>query len=445
MKLLLLAGALEAHYLLLGAFAGLERRLVETIAVLLSAGIFYLISCRLLFDGGLRPAGIRPRWIAAAALLFRATVWPLDPALSDDVFRYRWEGKLQSAGGNPYEARPRDPEWASLRDSAFARVPGKDFKAVYGPLVELVERATYMVVSRFESDPRRQVFWFKAPAALFDLGVLAALALLLKANGLRSELSLVYAWSPLPVVEFWGMGHNDSAAILFVLLALLAAAKARWTWAFAALACGAAAKLWPALLFPLFVGWNGRRPLRWREWWIAPPVFAIFAFPYWTNIVENVRFASGFVGGWRNNDSLFGLLLWAAGGDPYAAKKAAFALMALAAAVVTLRRWPIEKGALAVVSTTLLVSANCHPWYLTWLVPLLAFYPLPAFLLWTTAAPVAYESVIRWSILGEWQGPGNLRWCVYAPVFLLLAWRAWEWSTARRRSAVLRSPRSEEA
>ncbi len=432
MKFLFLACALEAHYALLRSFASLQSRLVETIILLFSAGIFYLISCWLLWDsapGKSVPPNsdggrLRLRWIILASLAFRITVWPLYPALSDDPFRYRWEGKLQSAGGNPYEARPRDPEWAGLRDSAFPQVVGKDFKAVYGPLLELLERATYIVVSRFEADPRSQVFWFKVPSAFFDLGILAALSMLLKAQGLRAELLLVYAWSPLPIIEFWATGHNDSVEILFVLLALLAATRNRWTWAFAALSLATAAKLWPALLFPLFIGWNGKRPVRWYQWWVALPIFSLFALPYWTNIWENARFATGFVSGWRNNDSLYGALLWAAKGDAYLAKKAAFAVMAAAVAAVTLLRWPLEKGTLAVITTILLFSSNCHPWYLTWLLPMLAFYPLPGFLLWTAVVPLAYESVIRWTALGEWEGPSELRWYAYVPVFGLLLWHA---------------------
>ena len=33
--------------------------------------------------------------------------------------------------------------------------------------------------------------------------------------------------------------------------------------------------------------------------------------------------------------------------------------------------------------TILALSANVHPWYLTWIVPLLALYPIPGLLLWT--------------------------------------------------------------
>jgi hypothetical protein len=52
-------------------------------------------------------------------------------------------------------------------------------------------------------------------------------------RGLPPQRVLIYAWSPLPMVEFWANGHNDSLAILLVALAFLAAARIRWTQAFA--------------------------------------------------------------------------------------------------------------------------------------------------------------------------------------------------------------------
>ena len=121
----------------------------------------------------------------------------MTPSLSDDPYRYRWEGKLQAAGGNPYQVRPRDPPWAQLRDSAFPRVVGKDFKAVYGPLIEQVELWTYRVVSASVSDAERQVFWFKLPYALCDLAAIAAY--------------IQFAKVP-PDRGGWGIGHIGPVA-----------------------------------------------------------------------------------------------------------------------------------------------------------------------------------------------------------------------------------------
>jgi hypothetical protein len=145
----------------------------------------------------------------------------------------------------------------------------------------------------------------------------------------------------------------------------------------------------------------------------------MFALPYWTNVTENMQFASGFMGGWRNNDSLFGIILWLAN-DVYRAKYTAIGIVAVTAFIVALRQIPLERACLAAITVMLMVTANCHPWYLTWLLPLLVLFPVPALLLWTGLVPLAYAAVISWVILGEWQAPTELRWFEYVPVYSML-------------------------
>ncbi len=414
---------MEISYLALRIQGDPRFHIPEILGVVLLTSIFYIVSVFLSLRISPGRGGSTRRWmliVVGGAIVFRVTVWPMYPALSDDPFRYRWEGMLQAHGGNPYQVRPADPDWVQLRDETYARIPAKDFRAGYGPLVELMERWTYETVSQFGFDAWEQVFWFKAPAALFDLGVLAALWALLATRGLSPVRLVAYAWSPLPVVEFWATGHNDSIAVFFVVLALLLAARERWTPAFASLALAAAAKIWPLLLLPVFVGWEGWRPARWRPLLVCFPVVGLLAWPYWSDVGENIRFMSGFVGGWRNNDSLYGLLLWITG-DQYPAKYTAFALIGVAAVAVTLLRWPLERASLAAVTVMLMVSANCHPWYLTWILPLLAFYPVAGLLLWTLLMPLAYQVVIDWALLGQWEGSTPWRWWIYVPVYSLLA------------------------
>jgi alpha-1,6-mannosyltransferase len=424
LSLFALAAILEAIFLRIALLGDLRQHVTEAIGLLLLAGLFYLVCTFLVLRNR---SAISPIFVIGAAIVFRLTFWPLYPALSDDVFRYRWEGKLQVAGGNPYEVRPNDAEWNSLHDETFASVPGRDFRAVYGPLMEEIEWTTYRVVSRFVARPSAQAFWFKVPSALFDLGVMAVLWLLLKAKGIPIERILIYAWSPLPLIEFWGTGHNDSIAIFFLLLALLAIQRdsnGAVLGAFTALAFAAVSKIWPAILFPIFIAWRPRRSL-WSL--IALPILGLATLPYltstvrWSGIDENFRYMSGFLGGWRNNDSLFGILLWAAGNDFYLAKKFAFAIVCITVAAVIALRWPPERSTLTVIAVLLMVSANCHAWYLTWMLPMLVVYPVPPLLLWTTLAPVAHTAVIRWIEAGEWNGSTTARYYEYVPVYLALA------------------------
>ncbi len=349
----------------------------------------------------------------AAGVLFRVTVLPLTTGFSDDLYRYRWEGSLQAAGGNPYLVSPNHPSATGLCDRLYPKVDGKDFRAVYGPLLELEERAVYRLASSLTAEPLAQLFVFKVIAGLADLATIGVLMLLLRARGLPVERVLIYAWCPLPIFEFWGTGHNDAFVVLLIALALHAAARERQSSAYLWLALAAAAKIWPLILFPALTGWKPRRMLTAGA--CLATVALATSLPFGMAVLSNRDFTSGFLGGWRNNDSLFGVIL-ALSGDPYRAKYIAFALTAVAALVISATHLTLERKMLATVAAMLLVSSNVHPWYASWLLPMLVLEPVPAGLLFLCLVPVFYEAVIGWALLREWNGLSWLRWPVYGGV-----------------------------
>jgi hypothetical protein len=228
------------------------------------------------FSGAAGPGSLR--FVLGFALLFRLVATWMAPVFTDDLYRYRWEGRLQLAGGNPYQARPGDARWSALRDETFPLVDGKDFKAVYGPLVEHLQRE----MARLSDG-----LWIhKLPSILADLALLLLLA---RWHGPRA--ALLYGWCPLAVVEFAGMGHNDALLILALALAM------RYRSGLA-LGIAIAVKWWPALLLPAFF-----RADRRTAWAVLVP--AVLFLPYLSDVRENADFASGFLGGWSNNPSLF--------------------------------------------------------------------------------------------------------------------------------------------
>ena len=378
------------------------------LAVYLILSIFYLIAVRIVTAHAVsRNVSI---FIILAALVFRIIAWSQPPQFSDDVFRYRFEGQVQAHGYNPYLIRPSDPESSQFKDAAWAHVVAKDFRAGYGPLIERMEAWNWRLAAAQSDDPFQQAYLFKIPAALFDLGCLALLYLL------APQRILLYAWCPVVVVEFWGNGHNDAVPVFFMLAALLAA-KRNWQWLmFLFLGFGIAAKWWPAVLMLAFTG----RDVRLVKYWpmAVLPVVA-FGFPYWANVTENAQFMTGFVGGWRNNDSLFGLI---AGlfTNPYYAKYAVFGLILLASMVIAIQRRPLAWRVLATLTALLLLSANCHVWYLTWLAALLPMSQSYGVQAWVSLVPIFHLSRMQEVLTGQWQGVVEERWFVYVPVFLLL-------------------------
>ena len=432
--LLLLALTLEAAYLGMLSLGSLGEQVVEFIALYLLASSLYLGCCYLTTrergegssSGALRALGTDSRklllLIWAAGIVFRVTLLPLDPTLSEDLNRYRWHGKLQAAGGNPYVEIPADPRWEALRDRTWPRVNRKDLPSVYGPLLELVYASYYRLVNAIEPDEIRQVWLFKLPFAALELAVGAALMQLLAAAGAPRVWLLIYLWSPLIVVEFWAQGHNDSAAVLFVVLGLAAALRERWTWAFVSLTLAALAKFWPLALFPFLL--LERREKRWIFRWkpalVALPLAVAFTFPYWGGISKVTVLLEGFIGGWRNNESIYGLIYQLVGEDFERGTRLVTVLLIAALAGLWALQLPLAKAAKWAIVLLLLFSANCFPWYLSWLVPLMALYPGAPLLLWTALVVLSYHILIGYQALGVWQDWGLMRLLEYVPVYALL-------------------------
>ncbi len=433
--LLLLAFLSEAGYLALNRIHNLKQFVVEYIAISLAISIFYLVSCWWITEKETRRGA---RWrmgvLVLAGLVFRFTLVPLYPSLTEDPHRYRWEGKLQAAGGNPYLERPEDPRWLDLRDRTWDAVNRKELPSGYGPLLGWSHQLTYAAVARFEPDEFRQIQLFKIPYLLFDLATAAALALLLGRLGLPRAWLLIYFWSPLVVVEFSASGHNDSMLLFFLVAAVYAGCAHRWGWAFGALWMATLTKFWPALLFPLFL-WSGGP----RDFWGRAgralgwtPVAALIASPYWGGGAELRKLLVGFLGGWRNNASLFNWIYAAAGEDYEQAKPVVSLLVAAAALLVAWRRPALPQGVLATAVALLFLSANCFPWYVTWLVPLLAVRPQAAMLLWTALVPLSYHILIGYQVSGQWLEDPSYLYLEYVPVYAMLL--AGPWLRRYRRS-----------
>src|SRR5271167_4012131 len=140
--LVLGAGALlETCYLGMHRLHYLKNHAIPFIELALAAGIVYLIA----LYGFEQTRASRATFILLifAAIVFRATLWPMEPTLSDDLQRYRWEAKVQAAGWNPYSIAPNDPRLISLRDKYFEIMPGRELPAIYPPATELVFRVTW--------------------------------------------------------------------------------------------------------------------------------------------------------------------------------------------------------------------------------------------------------------------------------------------------------------
>lgn len=355
------------------------------------------------------------RGLGAALLLalgWRALLVPAPPLLSDDVYRYVWEGRVQRHGGNPYawRDRPESERLAHLRDAGWERINHRDYTAIYPPLWQLAARATSAV--------HDSVTAFKVLLVGCEALSWLALLALLRARGQPGWRVLIAAWNPLALCEIAGSGHLEPAATLFLPLALLALARDRAGVAALALAAGALVKLLPGLVA---LAWLRRFRL---VHVIAPLALAAVASgPFLDAGVGLVRSAQGYAAFWRFNESGFALLAVLVG-DARAPQLAAALAVGLAA-LLAWREGEPARAALALVTAFLLLGPSALPWYALWLLPLLVVVEAPALLLFTGTIALGYFALPGWQSGSEWQLPWAWRLLEYGPCAAVATVQVW--------------------
>ncbi len=150
--------------------------------------------------------------VVAIAAVLRLALVSGEPALSNDVYRYVWDGRVQAAGINPYRYAPADPELAFLRDAEiYPRLNRIGVQTAYPPVAQGLFGGLYWLHG--DSVP-----WTKLAIVLLDLVAIGLLAYLLARARRPPAWALVYAWHPLVVFELAGAGHVEGLAVLLVLI-----------------------------------------------------------------------------------------------------------------------------------------------------------------------------------------------------------------------------------
>jgi hypothetical protein len=347
--------------------------------------------------------------VLGVAALLRAIFLVTDPVLSDDLFRYLWDGGVQHAGINPYLFAPEDPRLAFLRadlEPVYSGINNKEIPTLYPPLMqELFYAATAVSASPV---------WMKTFFTLLDLALVWVLARLLAALGLNPARSLIYAWSPLPVVEIAGSGHNDVAAVLLLVGALWAFEKRRASKATALAVASALAKLGGLALVPFFARRAGLRAAA-----AAFAVCLLVVLPYASAGARALRGLHEYALRWRGNDSLFHLLFLATGSLDRA-KLVAIALLFGIALALYWRGTPPARASFWILGAAVLLAPTAHPWYFLWIAPLLAIFPNPAWLYLEAGIALSYHAAYLATPGEPWQEVPWVKMLEYGPFFLLL-------------------------
>ncbi|MFT4565120.1 MAG: alpha-1,6-mannosyltransferase [Saprospiraceae bacterium] len=211
----------------------------------LYGGIAFLSYFYILWKPDLVPV----RWLVAIAIGVRILIIPSFPLLSDDIYRFIWDGRLWHLGINPYSHLPI--HWTSegiMSEGLFSLLNSPEYYTIYPPFAQGIFYLSTLISS---TDFRAEAIIMKSIHCLFEIGALRVLWLLLKEYKLPAERWALYALNPLIIVEVLANVHHEGVMIFFTLLCLLLIAKNKYYIAGISMALAIATKLLPLLLCPL--------------------------------------------------------------------------------------------------------------------------------------------------------------------------------------------------
>jgi Glycosyltransferase family 87 len=216
----LLSLSVIIYILLIHAAPQSDDRIAPFLHVWMISFLPYLAACALVL--ATKPLVGKWRWIelgiiVLGAFILRIMLLPLPPGLSHDSWRYLWDARVTLHGFSPYVYAPGDKALASLQNtilytnSRFRNVP-----TIYPPGAQAVYLLSYLLVPA-------NLYFLKGLFVIFDMVTCIALIVLLGRKGLDQRRVILYAWCPLPIIEFAIQGHVDVITLTFTVLAILAA------------------------------------------------------------------------------------------------------------------------------------------------------------------------------------------------------------------------------
>jgi len=364
-----------------------QRDHIAFVLVALVQGALYLIAVWLILRGELPRRAVAA--ILGIAVLLRLTILFTSPFLSDDIFRYIWDGRVEAHGINPYRYVPVDPHLEDLQDATiFPNVNRSTYApTIYPPIAE----AIFLAVTRISES----LTWMKAAMVMFEAVAIFVILRTLARDALPLSRILIYAWHPLTFWEFSGSGHIDAAIVTFVALALRARQRHVPSLVGVAVACATLVKFFPAVILPAL----------YRRWdWKMPTAFLALVFLAYLPFLGVGTSVFGFLPQYVAEEGMTtggGFYLWnllkAALGleDLGVLPYVIFAMAVMAALGLHVLFAPLDDGrhaarALLLASAlTVLVSPH-YPWYFAWLVTFLCFVPSAPMLYLTVASVLLY-------------------------------------------------------
>lgn len=314
------------------------------------------------------------------------------PLLSDDIYRFIWDGSLLHHGINPFSLTPNqlmqiNPDWIDA--TLFEKMNSRDYYSVYPPINQF---AFYLSAIPDKGNLLVSAVILRVIILVCDFGNIYLIKKLLRFYKKDEKLVYLYALNPLVIIEFTGNLHFEAVMIFFTLLAIWLLLQNKWIWAAVALSLAINAKLLPLIFLPLFIHHIGWRKSIYAGFIVVICTMILFLpFIHKASILENfISSIRLYYGKFEFNGSVYQLLKelgwrWLHYNPIAYTSKILLALTLMGFLISYIKSKNIIEGIFWVMFTYTICGAIVHPWYILILV---AFTPF-----------LKYRFAIVWSVL----------------------------------------------
>ena len=392
-----------------------------------------------------KSVGFNFGFLVVIAIGLRLIFIPAIPNLSQDCYRFIWDGRILFKGFNPYLYTPD----SFIKKGIFPIAQAQELYNGMGTLSARhftnyppINQLCFYLAALFGSKSiTGAVISMRVIIIAADLGTLYFGKKILERLKLPSSRIWWYILNPFIIIELTGNLHFEGVMIFFLIWSLYLLHIGKWKWAAVVLACSISVKLIPLMFLPIFFWWfskneNSKFPDFKKLilfYSIAITTTIVLFIPFFS--MEFINNYSKTVGLWFNNFEFNASIYYLAREIGYAITgyneiKIIGRILPIIAVLIILsfaffkKNKTIPKLTASIIlafSCYLFLSTTVHPWYIATLVILSIFTEYRFPLIWSAAIILSYLAYLN---IGSADKSENL-WIIaleYCIVFLAVFW-----------------------
>jgi alpha-1,6-mannosyltransferase len=352
------------------------------------------------------------KYIVIVGVVLRCSLIGMTPNLSDDYFRFVWDGRILASGENPYLVMPEDyvktdSAKALAQDRClYEGMNSKQYYTVYPPFNQAVFGTAALVAG---NNTDRNVLILRLFILLGEIGLMFLIFRLLKEFKMDLRLALLYIFNPLVIIELTGNLHFEGMMLFFLALAVYWLIRSKPVLSAGSMALAVSTKLLPLMLLPFLIKRIGFKKSI-IYFGLTGAFIALTFLPFISaELIEN--FSSSIDLYFRKfefNASIFYVLRWVGfqtvGYDPIQIIGPLLSGFVLITILVLMWRENLPAGKvggkewsalftamLMALTVYFAVASIVHPWYIISLVFFSVFSPFRYAIMWSVLAVLSYS------------------------------------------------------